>query len=90
MAGRGSALAVVAAALILTGCGSTITTAPDATTETSPTTTAPAPTPDGAAGDNETLAGRSHCGVERWAVKTGSDPDVGLIDLKKPPLGATV
>ncbi len=25
-----------------------------------------------------------HCGQERWAVKTGTDPDVGRVDLASP------
>lgn len=30
------------------------------------------------------LAGTGSCGVERWSVKTGSDPDAGLVNLNSP------
>ena len=43
--------------------------------------------PPTAPADAEMLT-RSGCGVERWAVKTGSDPDVGLINTT--PKAATI
>lgn len=40
-------------------------------------------------GDNETVTA-SHCGVERWAVKTGTDTTAPTINLAKPPTQTTV
>ena len=40
-------------------------------------------------GEHETLAltpnsSSGHCGVERWSVKTGTDPDAHLVDINNP------
>lgn len=60
------AAAALAAALLAAGCSSAASSAPEA-------------------GNREAVAsapaGAPHCGIERWAVKTGTDPAAGRVNL---------
>lgn len=51
-------------------------------------TTLPPPSSD--VDDREALDARSHCGTERWSIKTGTDPDTSLINLSASPTLTTV
>jgi hypothetical protein len=90
---RRVALTVVAlaAATGLGGCRSpSITQAPPpAATQLPPAATTPPP-PSSEVDDREALDARSHCGTERWSIKTGTDPETSLINLTAPPALTTV
>jgi hypothetical protein len=48
-------------------------------------TSVPPGAPSFSASDNATIAQSSGCGVERWHVKTGTDPDAGKVALTPVP-----
>lgn len=80
-------------AVILAGCGtSAYGSKPGVSPPATDTTTTSAPTEPDEDSDHEATVshGKTACGVERWAVKTGSDPDVSQINLTKPPKQTTV
>jgi hypothetical protein len=90
---RGVALTVVALAVAtgLGGCSSPSITQrpPPAATQLPPAATTPPP-PNSEIDDREALDARSHCGTERWSIKTGTDADASLINLTAPPTLTTV
>ncbi len=89
MTRSGWAVIVTAAAAVVAGCATGTPPEPPAATGAPPAATAQSPH-SGAAGDREALAAGSRCGTERWSVKTGSDPDVGLINLSAQPTSTTI
>lgn len=54
-----------------------------------PATVSPEVDPE-SADDPEALAPSGHCGVERWAVKTGTDTGAAKIKLAAPPMVTTI
>lgn len=82
-------IAVAAAGLV--ACGSPpVARARPPVTAGPTSTSAIGPPGNGGAGDREMLDAHSGCGTERWSIKTGSDPDAGLINLNAPPTQTTV